>query len=103
MASRYVHNYAAFDRECLCAGFMVAEMHARAERVKAAAIAISPQRTGHYKASFEVSSGVSSLGGPEQRAYGRVANTAAYAPWVEFGSKRIAKHRVLGRALHAAG
>lgn len=72
-------------------------LRVKAERVKARAEAIAPVRTGHYKASFDVESGV--RGG---KAYGRVINRAPYARFVEFGTRYMKKQRILGRALDAA-
>lgn len=115
--ARYVHNYAAFGRECLQAGFMVSEMRSRARRVAARARAIAPVgepgspyyelyesaiAPGHYRDSFVVTGGITSDYGPGARAYGRVENTATYAGIVEYGYGRVPKHRVLGRALAAA-
>lgn len=120
MAATYKHDYAAFGAAVLCAPFMVADMAARAEKVAAAARAISPvgnadpsksgwysganaHAPGNYKGSFEVSSGVRATGRGKRRAYGRVTNTAGYAAAVEFGYGRVPKYRVLGKSLHAAG
>lgn len=117
MAARYKHNYAAFGKECLCAGFMVNEMRQRANRVMARARATAPVGTpgspfyelyesaiapGHYRDSFVASHGIRSDMDIGPRAYGRVENTSSYAGIVEFGYGRVPKHRVLGKALAAA-
>lgn len=115
--ARYVHNYAAFGRECLCAGFMRGEMVNRARRVMARARVTSPVGTpgsvfydkyesaiapGHYRDSFSVSGGITGGYGAGSRAYGRVTNSASYAGIVEYGYGAVPKHRVLGKALSAA-
>lgn len=96
--------------ELLRADFIVADMIARAERVKAVAEAYAPvdagsDHPGRYKASFSVSGGVRGasysrenalprgVAGPQgprvqgrtRRAYGRVTNSAPEAIWVEYG------------------
>ena len=115
MASRYKHNYKAFDLEVLCAGFMVEEMRTRAERVKEVAEATAPDATPlgvGYKYQFSVTSGIRT--NKTTRAFGRVTNDSPHAIFVEFGSgehtdkngrviKATPAHRTLGRALDAAG
>lgn len=103
MASYYEHDYAAFGKECLQAGFMRSAMRARATAVMATAQSIAPVDTGEYVSSFEVSDGITAYGGPGLRAYGRVTNTSPYALALEFGHGRAPRYRVLGRALFAAG
>jgi hypothetical protein len=115
MPSYYKHNYAAFGAEVLRAGFMHAEMLARAERVKAAAEAIAPvgdpesgwytggREPGEYKASFRVSGGVTAYGGAGTRAFGRVTNVSDHAAAVEYGYGKTPKYRTLGKSMHAAG
>lgn len=104
MAARYNASYAGIG-EMLVAPWMVAAMHARAEKVKAAAEADAPvarrgKHRGRYKASFEVESGVREA--PDRRAFGRVVNTSPESFYVEFGTSDTPKHRTLGRALSAA-
>lgn len=115
MASFYEHDYEAFGAEIMRAGFMLAMVEERAQQVKAAAVAIAPvgdpnsgwytggREPGEYKASFEVSVGISPRGGPATRAYGRVTNTSDHAAAVEFGYGPVPRYRVLGRSLGAAG
>lgn len=67
------------------------------EERKGVAEAISPERTGHYKASFAVEPGVK-----PDRACAVLRNDADYAIDVEFGAKNTPRHRVLGRALGVA-
>ena len=106
MAATYKHDYAAFDRLVLCAPWMQANMHARAERVMAFAVAHAPYDSSdvdgtHYRDSFEVSSGIRET--PTRRAYGRVSNTdMPTALYVEYGSVNNPRHRTLGASLEAA-
>lgn len=107
MPSRYRHDYAAFDREVLCADWMVAEMAARAEKVLARAVETAPvdvdgKHPGLYKASMKTESGIKTSANGHKRAYGRVSNDAPYAVFVEFGGKATPRHRTLGNALDAA-
>lgn len=94
--------------EMLCADFMVADMHARAEKIAAEARATSPvgpaKDGNHYIDSFEVSSHVRE--GDSRRAEGVVTNTSQHAAAIEFGNHRTRKetigaHHVLGRAIDA--
>lgn len=103
MASYYEHNFAAFGKECLCAGFMKAVMRARAVAVMSTAMSIAPVDSGDYVDSFEVTDGITAAYPVGPRAFGRVANTAPHAFFVEYGSKRVKRYRVLGKSLHAAG
>jgi hypothetical protein len=92
--------------DMLCAEWMRADMHARAERVAAAAELDAPvggaddPHRGRYKASFHVESGVQH--GKTRRAFGRVSNDSPEAVYVEYGNKNIDAHHILGRALDAA-
>jgi len=101
--STYRPNKAAFDREVLCAPFMVAEMAARAERGKAAAEASSPDAAPigvGFKYRWEASAGVRRI--ESRRAYGRVSNTDPDAVYIIFGTKDTPSHRdTIGRALDA--
>lgn len=108
MASSYKPSYSGVG-DMLRSGFLQADMHARAERVAAAAIADASQYFDpddpdgiHYSESFEVSSGVKH--GKTSRAYGRVRNTddeTAIAN--EFGNKNTPERAILRKALNAAG
>lgn len=105
MASTYKPSYSGVG-EMLRSGFLQADMHARAERVAAAAIASAPfdpfDPDGiHYKDAFEVSSGVRRH--KTTRAYGRVSNSDQAAVAVEFGNKNTPEHATLRKALNAAG
>lgn len=87
---------------------MLAEMLRRAERIKAAAEAISPiggpgdPHPGRYKGGFKTTS--TSRGGRRRnRATATVYNDVPYARWVEYGTERGPAHHVLLRAALAAG
>jgi hypothetical protein len=117
MAARYRHDYENFDRVVLCAPFMIAEMHRRAERGKVFAEAHAPYDPKdddgeHYRDDFEVSSGVAESLDGTLRAYGRLSNTNSIAALVEFGRPAGVdkngrkypaqeRHRILGASLEA--
>lgn len=100
MGAEYTHNYAAFGKQVLCAPFMKSAMGEAAERIMVYAISISPVRTGRYKSSFKVTTGIRSTG--TRRAYGAVTNSAPYAAAVEFGLGNVPRHRVLGKSIGLA-
>lgn len=77
---------------------MVAEMKRRAEVVAVRARAIAPVRTGRYKASIKATAGVRA-----GRAQGRVTASAPWSSFLEFGTSRMRRQRILGRALLSAG
>jgi hypothetical protein len=105
MTAKFTGSYRGIG-EMLCAEWMQADMHARADRVAAAAELDAPvggagdPHAGRYKASFNVESGVRE--GKTRRAFGRVVNDSPEAVYVEYGNKNIDAHHVLGRALDAA-
>jgi len=85
-----------------------ADMLARAERIEAAAVGLSPAggasdpHPGHYKGSFIVTT--TARGGRRRdRATATVTNTAYYARWVEYGTEKVPAHHVLLRAAAAGG
>lgn len=91
--------------EMLTASWMQAEMRKRAEKVRAAAVAMAPDydpKGVGYKYEFEVDSGVKTSKKGTRRAYGRVTNKSPHAIYVEYGGKSTPRHRVLGKALDAA-
>jgi len=77
--------------------FMVREVQRRAENVRALAVQISPVRTGRYRASHTVRSGVRPSG-----AYAKMSNSVPYAVYLEFGTRKMRAQRILTRALVAA-
>lgn len=74
------------------------ELERRAELVRFTAVQLSPIRTGRYRGSWAVRSGVRARG-----AYAQVVNSAPYAIYVESGNSQGAPaQRVARRALRAA-
>lgn len=91
MAKRIELDHAGME-QMLKSAPVRAELRVRAERIKAAAIQISPtgdEADGHYKDRFEI------LESTTDRARVAILNTSSYSAAVE------AKHRPLGRALDA--
>lgn len=102
--STFKASYAGIG-EMLNAPWMVADMHARAERVKVRAEATAPYDRNdpdgiHYRDAFEVESGKHG-GVHHDRAYGRVTNTDQAALAVEYGNRNTPRHATLRRALEA--
>lgn len=102
MATRFEPNRAGIAAFGRSQGMQQA-MGRLAEKVKARAERISPVRSGQYKAGWRTASGVRN-----GRAFGRIYNIARdpktgypYPRAVEFGTERMKKQRVLGRALDA--
>ena len=109
MGSTLTFSYQAIGDELLRAGWMQAEMLARAEEVMAYAVAIAPVYTGRgwdphrgrYRDSFYTSSGIG--GYKHDRAAGYVHNDSPEALVVEFGNRNQRPHATLRTALNAAG
>ncbi|MEU6725468.1 hypothetical protein ABZ917_17310 [Nonomuraea wenchangensis] len=78
---------------------MQAEMERRARAVQDRCIANAPEDTGSYKSSFRVETGIRP--GPKPRAVSKVVNDDEAAPYVEWGSSRTPRYRVMGRAAGA--
>lgn len=74
-------------------------MQTRAEQVQRRAEALAPRDTGSYAASFRVETSVRE--GKTRRAVAKVINDAPHATFVEWGTSRTPRHRVLGRAAGA--
>jgi len=75
---------------------MQEEMRQRAEDVKNKAETLAPRDTGTYAASFRVETGVRE--GRRPRAQAKVINDDQAAAYVEWGTSRTPRHRVMGRA-----
>lgn len=110
MGSKITFSYQGIGDEILRAGWMVAEMEARAQEVMAYAVATAPvysgpypdYHRGRYRNSFSVSS--TAHGGYKgDRAAGIVTNNAPEALVVEFGNRNQRPHGTLRNALNAAG
>lgn len=76
---------------------VVRALEARAEQIKRRAERISPVDTGHYKASWYRETHATGDGRP----FVRVGNRCSYGRYLEFGTSRMRKQRILGRALDA--
>ncbi len=77
--------------------YMVREVEDRAQRVWWTAQQLAPVRSGRYRASMAVTSGVRPAG-----AYARVTASAPYSIFVERGTRKMRAQHVLARALKAA-
>lgn len=86
--------------EMLCSPQMQAEMRARAERVQSRAESLAPVETGQYRSSFRVEVGVRD--GKTRRAEAKVINDDTAAPYVEYGTSKTPRYRVMGRAAGSA-
>ena len=75
---------------------MQKEMEARAEKVQTKAEGLAPQDSGTYRQSFRVEVGVRE--GRKPRAVAKVVNDAPNAPYVEWGTSKTPRFRVMGRA-----
>lgn len=104
MATARVEFNAAGMSAVLVGPDIVEALTAVAEVGKEFAVSISPEQSGHYARSFEVTAEVIDFDG-SPRAAARLANTAGYAAAVEYGYKGTAAepatsaHRILGRTL----
>jgi hypothetical protein len=74
-------------------------METRARRVESACVAGSPHDTGEYSASFRVETGIRP--GSKPRAESKVINSDPAAPYVEWGTSRTPRYRVMGKAAGA--
>lgn len=103
----YRHDYVKFGENVLNAGFMVAEMLARGEKVLARAIETAPYYEDdpdhiHYRDNFVLTGGTHG-GEGHDRAFAKVSNRdMPTALFVEFGTSTMGRHRTLGNALDAA-
>ncbi len=75
---------------------MQREMKARAERVMERAVALAPEDTRAYVTSFRVETGIRK--GRTTRAVAKVINDDEAAPYVEWGTTKTPRFRVMGRA-----
>lgn len=75
---------------------MKREMKARADQIKAEAEALAPVDSGNYVESFRVETEIRK--GATIRAIAKVINDSPHAAYVEWGTSRTPRHRVMGRA-----
>jgi hypothetical protein len=97
--ARYRQNTKAFAK-VLVSKQMQDAMKDRAEQVQQRAEGIAPRDTGDYGSSFRVEVGVRE--GPKPRAVAKVVNDNPAAPYVEWGTSRTPRYRVMGRAAGGA-
>ncbi|MFI6510134.1 HK97 gp10 family phage protein [Streptosporangium sp. NPDC050855] len=93
--ARFRSNYKGIG-EMLRSAQMQREMETRAEQVKDKAKSLAPQDSGRYADSFRVETGARE--GAKSRAVSKVINYAPNAPYVEWGTSRTPRYRVMGKA-----
>lgn len=96
--ARYRPDIKGFGR-VLASKKMQEEMRDRAEQVRRRCEALAPRDTGAYMDSFRVEAGVGP--GAKPRAVAMVINDDEAAPYVEWGTSRTPRYRVMGRAAGA--
>lgn len=96
MGARYVPNRAGL-KQMLASPKMVQAMHRRGERIINYARFSGPYVTGNYYRKWRIWSGIR-----DGKAWCRVANVAAYAYFLEHGTKHMKRQRILARAVIAA-
>lgn len=72
------------------------EMESRANRLEGVCQASAPHDTGAYSQSFRVETGIRT--GSKPRAESKVINDDEAAVYVEYGTSRTPRYRVMGRA-----
>ena len=97
--ARFRANYKGIG-QILVSPQMQREMKARAEKVKARAEALSPEDTSQYVRSFKVEPFIRK--GKTSRAVAKVINDSPHAAYVEWGTSRTPRFRVMGRAAGSA-
>lgn len=98
-SARYRQNTKGFAK-VLTSKQMQDAMKDRAEQVQQRAEAIAPRDTGDYGSSFRVDVGIRE--GPKPRAVAKVINDDVAAPYVEWGTSKTPRFRVMGRAAGSA-
>lgn len=93
--ARFRANYKGIGK-MLTSPQMQQAMRTRAEQVQRRAESLAPRETGEYGASFRVEVDVRE--GAKPRARARVINDSPAAPYVEWGTSRTPRYRVMGRA-----
>jgi hypothetical protein len=95
-APLYVLNpagFAAFERSPMIEAMLLRN----AQRIEEQGVTLSPVRTGQYASSWYSETGHRDNGMP----YGRAGNRAPHARFLEYGTRYMARQRILGRALDA--
>lgn len=98
--ARFRGNYKGVG-EMLRSPQMQREMESRAERVKARAVASSPVDSGEYVQSFRVEGSIRP--GKSSRAIAKVINDSPHATYVEWGTSKTPRYRVMGKAAGSDG
>ena len=93
--ARFRGNYKGVG-QILTSPQMQREMEARAKRVEAECVSTSPRDSGRYASSFRVETGIRQ--GTKPRAESKVINGDPAAPYIEYGTSRTPRYRVMGRA-----
>jgi hypothetical protein len=93
--ARFKGNYKGIG-QILRSVQMQREMEQRAKPIKARCVATSPRDTGAYASSFRIETGIRP--GRKPRAESKVINSDPAAPYVEWGTSRTPRHRVMGKA-----
>ncbi|MEO3856234.1 HK97 gp10 family phage protein [Acrocarpospora sp. B8E8] len=96
--AKFRGNYKGIG-QILASPQMQRAMEARAERVKQRAISGSPVETGDYKQSFKVEGSIRK--GKTTRAIAKVINDSPHAAYVEWGTSKTPRYRVMGKAAGA--
>jgi hypothetical protein len=96
--ARFRGNYKGIG-QMLVSPQMQREMESRARRVESTCVATAPEDTGSYASSFRVETGIRP--GKKPRAESKVINDDDAAPYVEWGTSRTPRYRVMGRAAGA--
>lgn len=97
--ARFRGNYEGIG-EMLVSKQMQREMELRARKVESRCVASSPEDTGNYRNSFRVETGI--RGGPKPRAESKVINDDEAATYVEWGTSKTPRYRVMGKAAGSA-
>ena len=96
--ARFKANYKGIG-QILTSRQMQREMETRARRVENNCVVGAPEATGSYASSFRVETGIRP--GKKPRAESKVINDDEAAPYVEWGTSRTPRYRVMGRAAGA--
>jgi hypothetical protein len=96
--ARFKGNYKGVGK-ILVSKKMQDAMEERAEKVQGRCVANAPEDTGTYKASFRIETGIRP--GSKPRAQSKVINDDKAAAYVEWGTSRTPRFRVMGRAAGA--
>jgi hypothetical protein len=97
--ARFKGNYKGIA-QILVSKQMQREMEQRARGVETRCVSNAPRDTGAYASSFRVETGIRP--GKKPRAESKVINDDEAAVYVEYGTSRTPRHRVMGKAAGSA-